>query len=219
LKRRDFVSLTGLSIGGMLLPLPSFSKEVPIQALLESPLNIVEKKALADAALNTAKSLGATYTDIRIGRYLNQFLSTRENKVQNIVNTESFGVGIRVIANGTWGFAATNEVSTEGIKKATEKAVAIAKANSKFQKEPVKLAPQKGAGEVVWKTPIQKNAFEVPVSEKVDLLLAANGAALKEGATFVNSNLFMVNEQKYFASSEGSYIDQDIHRIWPTFNV
>ncbi len=219
MKRRDFVSLTGLGIGGMLLPLPAFSKAIPVEAVLESPIDIAQKKALADIALNTAKSLGASYTDVRIGRYLNQFLTTRENKVQNIVNTESFGLGVRVIANGTWGFAATNEVTETGIKKAAERAVAIAKANSKFQKEPVKLAPQKGQGEINWKTPIQKNAFEVPVSEKVDLLLAANAAALQNGASFVNSNLFMVNEQKYFASSEGSYIDQDIHRIWPTFNV
>ena len=203
----------------MVLPLPAFSKSVPAEVFLESPMDPQQKKQLADVALNAARSLGATYTDVRIGRYLNQFLSTRENKVQNIVNTESFGLGVRVIANGTWGFAATNEVTPEGIRKAAERAVAIAKANSKFQKDPVKLAPEKGHGEISWKTPIAKNAFEVPVSEKVDLLLAANAAAMANGATFANSNLFMVNEQKYFASSEGSYIDQDIHRIWPTFNV
>lgn len=204
----------------MMLPLPSLGGNVvPAEALLESPLTASQKKQLADAALNTARGAGATYADIRIGRYLNQFISTRENRVQNITNTESFGAGIRVIVNGTWGFAATNEVTTEGIKKATERAAAIAKANSKFQKEPVKLAPAKGYGEVTWKTPLQKNAFEVPVSEKVELLLQANGAAMQNGANFVNSNLFMVNEQKYFASTEGSYIDQDIHRIWPTFNV
>jgi TldD protein len=213
------VSLSGLAIGGMVLPLPAFSKNIPVEYLLESPIDVKQKKALADAALNTAKSLGATYTDVRIGRYLNQFLSTRENKVQNTVNTESFGLGVRVIANGTWGFAATNDVTTDGIKKATERAVAIAKANSKFQKEPVKLAPEKGYGEINWKTPIEKNAFEVPVSEKVELLLTANAGAMQNGATFAASNLFMVNEQKYFASSEGSYIDQDIHRIWPTFNL
>jgi len=124
-----------------------------------------------------------------------------------------------VIVNGTWGFAATNDVTVDGIKKATLRAVAIAKANSKFQKEPVKLAPVEAYGELSWNTPIQKNAFEVPVSEKVDLLLRANGAALQNGANFANSNLFMVNEQKYFASTDGSYIDQDIHRIWPTFSV
>ncbi|CAN0597060.1 unnamed protein product, partial [Ectocarpus sp. 12 AP-2014] len=144
---------------------------------------------------------------------------TREDKVQNVVNTESFGIGIRVIANGTWGFASTNSVTEDGIKKATEQAVAIAKANSKIQKEPVKLAPVNAYGEVSWKTPIKKDFKEVPVSEKVDLLLSANAAALDNGANFVNSALFMVNEQKYFASTDGSYIDQDIHRLWPTLRV
>ena len=177
------------------------------------------KKKMADVALNTAKSLGASYADARIGRYLNQYVFTREDKVQNVVNTESFGIGIRVIANGTWGFASTNEVTEDGIKKATDQAVAIAKANSMIQKDPVKLAPVESYGEVSWKTPIKKDFKEVPVSEKVNLLLDANSAAMSNGADFVNSALFMVNEQKYFASTEGSYIDQDIHRIWPTFGV
>lgn len=219
MKRRDFVQLAGLGLGGLMLPLSVLGKPVPVEALLETPLMTAQKKALADVALNTAKSAGATYADVRIGRYLNQFLSTRETRVQNIVNTESFGVGVRVIVNGTWGFASTNQVTADGIKFATQQAVAIAKANSKFQKEPVKLAPTSSHGEVSWKTPIQKNAFEVPVSEKVDLLLRANAAAMANGASFVSSNLFQVNEQKYFASTDGSYIDQDIHRIWPTFNI
>ena len=90
---------------------------------------------------------------------------------------------------------------------------------SKLLTEPVQLAPQKGYGEVSWKTPIQKNAMEVPVKEKIDLLLSVNNAALDNGAAFVNSALFMINEQKYFASTDGSYIDQDIHRIWPNFTV
>ncbi|NOT73932.1 MAG: TldD/PmbA family protein [Cyclobacteriaceae bacterium] len=219
MKRRDFVQIAGLGIGGLMLPLNLLGNEVPHETLLDSPLDTAQKKQLADVALNTARSNGGTYADVRIGRYLNQFISTRENKVQNIVSTESFGVGIRVIVKGTWGFASTNDVSADGIKKATERAVAIAKANSKFQKEPVKLAALKGVGEVTWKTPIQKNALEVPVSEKAALLLSANAAAQKAGASFANSNLFQVNEQKYFASSEGSYIDQDIHRLWPTFTV
>ncbi len=219
MKRRDFVQLSGAGIAGSLLSFPSFGNTVTVEKLLEPFLPVATKKQLADIALNTAKSLGASYTDVRIGRYLNQFISTRENKVQNIVNTESYGVGVRVIVNGTWGFAATNNVTNDDVKKVTERAVAIAKANSKFQKEPVTLAPNVGHGEVTWNTPIQKNAFEVPVAEKVDLLLRANSEAQKNGASFASSNLFQVNEQKYFASTDGSYIDQDIHRIWPTFNV
>ncbi len=70
-----------------------------------------------------------------------------------------------------------------------------------------------------WKTPIKKNGFEVPIKEKVDLLLNANAKAMEKGASFVNSIIFLVNEQKYFASTEGSYIDQDVHRTWPNFAV
>lgn len=204
----------------MLPSLSGFGRSVSPEALLEAGLDVAVKKRLADAALNAAKSKGATYADIRIGRYLRQFVITREDKVQNIVNTESFGVGVRVIADGCWGFAAIVDAKNESdTAKAAETAVAIAKANAKIQKEPVQLAPQKGFGEVSWKAPIKKNGFEVPIKEKVDLLMAVNGAAMANGANFVNSVLFMVNEQKYFASTDGSYIDQDIHRIWPTFTV
>lgn len=219
MKRRNFVQLSGLGAGALLLPTTMMGNNIATEALLEPGMDVLVKKRMADVALNTAKSLGATYADARIGRYLNQYVFTREDKVQNVVNTESFGIGIRVITNGTWGFASTNSVTEDGIKKATEQAVAIAKANSKIQKEPVKLAPVQAQGEVSWKTPIQKDFKNVPVSEKVDLLLKANAAAMENGANFVNSALFMVNEQKYFASTDGSYIDQDVHRIWPTFGV
>lgn len=219
MRRRDFMQVGGLGLGALVLPLGAFGKVISAEALLAPGMDVRQKKKLADLALNTAKSKGATYTDVRIGRYLNQFIITRERQVQNITNNESFGVGVRVIVNGTWGFASTHDLTEAGITKATEQAVAIAKANAKFQKEPVKLVPVKAHGEITWKTPIQRNAMEVPVAEKVDLLLSANAKALENGANFINNSLFIVNEQKYFASSEGSYIDQDVHRIWPTFNV
>lgn len=219
MQRRDFVQLAGLGAGALMMPSLLLGNNIPVEALLDPGMDVAVKKRLADIALNTARSLGASYADARIGRYLNQYVFTREEKVQNVVNTESFGIGIRVIANGTWGFASTNDVTEDGIKKATDQAVAIAKANSIIQKDPVKLAPVESHGEVSWKTPVKKDFKEVPVSEKVELLLNANAAALDNGADFVNSALFMVNEQKYFASTEGSYIDQDIHRIWPTFGV
>jgi TldD protein len=83
----------------------------------------------------------------------------------------------------------------------------------------VQLAPTKGVGEVSWATPIKKNSMEVPIKEKVDMLLSVNAAAMKAGANYVNSILFLVNEQKYFASSDESYIDQDVHRIWAPMTV
>ena len=219
MKRRDFVQLAGLGAGALMIPGSLMGRSIPTEALLAPGMDVATKKMMADVALNTARSLGASYADARIGRYLNQYVFTREDKVQSVTNTESFGMGIRVIANGTWGFASTTDVTPDGIKKATNQAVAIAKANAKIQTEPVKLAPVKGHGEVSWKTPIVKDFKDVPVSEKVELLLGANAAAMENGANYVNSALFMVNEQKYFASTDGSYIDQDIHRIWPYLNV
>jgi TldD protein len=221
MNRRNFMQLSGLGIGGaMLSSIPVFGNAVSQEAMIDGAMDVALKKRLADAALNTAKSKGATYTDVRIGRYLNQYVITREDKVQNLVNTESYGVGVRVIADGCWGFAAVVDAKSETqVAKAAEEAVAIAKANAKLMKKPVILAPQQGFGEVSWKAPIKRNAFEVPIQEKVDLLLGVNDAALKNGANYVNSILFMVNEQKYFASTDGSYIDQDIHRMWPLFYV
>ncbi|MES1217011.1 MAG: TldD/PmbA family protein, partial [Bacteroidota bacterium] len=219
MKRRDFIYNTGLGIGSLLVPGSAlFANAVPLDKPWTT-VDVAEKKKMADIALNAARSKGATYTDVRIGRYLNQFVVTREDKVENVVNTESYGMGIRVIANGAWGFAATDNLSTDSIAKASALAVSIAKENARLLTEPVQLAPQKGYGEVSWKTPIEKNAFEVPIKEKADLLLNVNGEAMKGGANYITSLLFLVNEQKYFASTDGSYIDQDIHRIWPAFFI
>lgn len=211
--------MTGVGIGAsMVQGMPLFGKEISVEESL-TPVDVQLKKRMADVALNAARSKGAAYADVRIGRYLNQVIATRESQVQNIANSESYGMGVRVIAHGSWGFAATNSLDNDSIAKAAEMAVAIAKGNAKLLLEPVQLAPQKGFGEVSWKTPLEINAFEVPITDKVGMLLNANSEAIKGGAKYVNSNLFMVNEQKYFASTDGSYIDQDIHRIWPTFTV
>ncbi|GAA0670368.1 TldD/PmbA family protein [Sphingomonas insulae] len=206
-----------MALGGGVLP--SFLGRAIAAEELQSTIDVAVKKRLADAALNAAKSAGATYCDVRVGRYMRQFVITREANVQNVVNTESLGTGVRVIADGAWGFSATNDMTPEAVAKAAQLAVAIAKANAKTQTAPVQLAPTPGVGSVSWKTPIVKNAMAVPLKDKVDLLLGVNAAAQGAGANFVNSMLFLVNEQKYFASTDGSYIDQDVHRIWAPMTV
>jgi len=214
--RRDFMKAAGIGVGALILPV--YGRSVAAEVLL-TKMDVATKKKLADTAMNAAKAGGASYCDVRIGRYLRQFVITREDKVQNVVNTESSGIGIRVLANGTWGFAATSDMSADAVAKAARQAISIAKANSRLQFEPVQLAPTKGVGEVSWSTPIVKNAMEVPIKDKVDLLLGVNAAAMQAGASFIRSILFLVNEQKYFASTDGSYIDQDIHRIWAPMEV
>jgi TldD protein len=217
LDRRQFLAACGIGAGGALLP--GFAGRAIAAQQLAETIDIAVKKRLADAGLTAATDAGASYCDVRVGRYLRQFVITREANVQNIVNTESLGVGVRVIADGAWGFSATNTMTAEAVAEAARTATAIARANARNQTQPVQLAPTPGVGEVSWRTPIQRNAMEVPIQDKVDLLLAVNNAAMQAGANFVNSQLFLVNEQKYFASTDGSYIDQDVHRIWAPFSV
>ena len=213
--RRNFLSMSGLGIAGLMIP---FGNVIAAEDLL-APLDVAKKKAWADAALTAARAAGASYCDVRIGRYLRQFVVTRENKVQNVVNSESTGIGVRVLVDGAWGFAATNQLGTDGAAKAAQQAAAIARANARIITAKVQLAKTPGVGEVSWKTPIRKNSMEVPLKDKAELLLGVNAAAIGAGASFVNSMLFLVNEQKYFASTDGSYIDQDVHRIWAPMTV
>jgi TldD protein len=176
-------------------------------------------KTLADAALEAARSAGASYADIRINRYRNQYISTREEKIDSISDNESYGFGVRVISGGAWGFAASTNVTRDEVVRAARQAVAIAKANSRLQKEPVTLAPVRAYTDK-WSTPIKVDPFTVPVEEKVGLLLSLNREAMKaQGARFCESSLFQTNEKKYFASTEGSYIEQDLYRVWPSFEV
>jgi len=210
-ERRTFLKIGSGAAGALMVPV--FGEAIAAEALI-NPVAVAFKKALADAALEAATKAGASYCDVRIGRYLNQFITTRDLNVENVVNTESSGVGIRVIASGAYGFASTNDMSTDSIAAAARQAVAIARANAKLQAEPLRLAPVKGVGEVSWATPFTKDWRTVPVKEKAEMLIAANKAGLDAGASFMTSNLFQVNQQKYFASTDGSYIDQDIHRLW-----
>src|SRR5690606_24287585 len=134
MKRRNFVQYAGLGTGALLMPSLLLGNTIPAEALLEPGMDVALKRKLADVALGTAKSLGATYADVRIVRSLNACVSAPADKVQDVVYSESFGIGVRVNANGTAGFSSTNAVTEQGIQKATQQAVAIARADSKIQK-------------------------------------------------------------------------------------
>jgi TldD protein len=174
---------------------------------------------LADLALETARAAGASYADVRIADYRRQSIATREARVLSINDASDRGFGVRVIANGAWGFAASANVAKEEVVRVARQAVAIARANAALLSEPVHLAPVEKYV-AVWRTPIQKDSFEVPLRDKVDRLLAINAEALKvSGVSFCSSSMAFVREHKFFASTEGSYIEQWIHRCDPSFRV
>ncbi|HEX8144321.1 MAG TPA: TldD/PmbA family protein [Pyrinomonadaceae bacterium] len=180
-------------------------------------------KDLADVALNAARGKGASYADIRISRFLNQFVITREQRVQNVTNTETFGFGVRVLLEGAWGFAASSRLEKEEIARVTERAISVARANKTIQKTPITLVPVEKYADAKFNTPVRQDPFKVSLAEKADYLLKVNAAAAgvkgAPGPMYVNSTMFFTKEEKYFASTEGSYIEQTLIRSWPSFTV
>ena len=176
-------------------------------------------KEFLDTALNTAAANGADYADIRISRHKNQRIRTRENRIQGISNSESFGFGVRVLVDGTWGFAASHRLTKNNVANITMRAMEIARANRVVQHIPIRLAEVESY-EAKWNSPIKKNPFEVSINEKIDLLLNVNAEALKiQGAKYCSSSMLFMNEEKHFASTEGSVIYQNLHRAFPSFTV
>ncbi len=201
LTRRDFIAAAGAAA----IPLSAQAKR--------------DRHALADQVLQLAKKAGATYADIRISRYDNQDVRTRERQVQSVSSDSSYGYGIRVLKKGSWGFAASNDFREDSVAGCVARAIEIAEANAAIQTTPVKLAPEK-AYEAEWKSAYEIDPFTVDLDKKVDLLLKTNEAALGvKGVAFVNSSLSFVREDKFFASSLGSRIQQDIVRSDGTFQV
>ncbi len=123
--RRDFVKTASAALGAAALPVWALNSEAA-EALWAD----AKKDALADAALATAKKIGASYADIRINRYRNENVSTRERQVLNVSSGQNFGFGVRVLINGTWGFAASPIMTEDEVVRITTEAAAIAKANS-----------------------------------------------------------------------------------------
>lgn len=174
---------------------------------------------LADTALDSARRLSATYADIRINRYRTNLVATREERVLHIADGETYGFGVRVIVDGSWGFASSSNVSLDEVERVVRDAVTVARAAAVLRSTPVALAPTSSYIDF-WRTPIEIDPFTVPVEEKVDLLLSINREALRaRGARFCNSHLFSASEHKIFVSTEGSRIEQEICRVWPSFDV
>lgn len=172
---------------------------------------------LAAEALTAAKAAGASFADVRIGRYRRQSVNTRERQITGVSDAESYGLGVRALVNGSWGFAATSTMSVEGVVKAAREAARLAKAARTVQKRPVELAPTpvvKGT----WMTPIARDPLEVAIEDKVALLFAANEAALKvPGVRFVNTGLQLLREIKTYVNSEGTETTQTFIRVGPSF--
>jgi TldD protein len=218
MKRRDFILRTAAAGGALsvldlreLLARPARADEFTFDA---------QERQLAFQALDVARAAGATYADARVNRNRSQGVTTREEQITGLFDNDTMGIGVRVIAGGSWGFAATNDLTSDGVGRAARQAVAQARANAVTQRQPLELAPTEVHPQAEWSSPIGIDPFSVALEEKVSLLFQANRAALGvRSARFVNSSLFFLREDKFFANTEGTVTNQTIFRTTPGMNI
>src|SRR2546423_10881178 len=128
---------------------------------------------LSTNALDTAKLRGAAYGDVRVMHLRQRDLTTKNGQVGTLAQSESIGLGVRVLANGAWGFASTDRLTREGVAACAAQAVSIAKASALAKRNEVVMAPEDTYVDS-WQSPFQKDPFEMPLEAPLDLLLKAD---------------------------------------------
>jgi TldD protein len=238
--RRDFIKTVGAAglvvagsdlIGGLLA-------QTPPGRVMDSKF-----KGLADIALGEAKKAGCSYADIRFTRAANSGVNAsggnqfgggfggfggRGGRGRGgfgrggggaAGGTGAAGFGVRVIHSGTWGFASSPIVTEDEIRRITKMATEVAKASAIAKKTDVKLAPV-AAYQDYWATAVEKNPDSVPRETKQALVQGVVDAVMKhKDVQSVNASVNVNYEWKYFASTEGSYIEQETWMTTPQFTV
>jgi TldD protein len=161
-------------------------------------------------AVAAAEKGGADYADARFVQEESESLTVRNQEMEGIDRSLSQGMGIRVLVNGYWGFAATARTDEAEIERSARLAVEIAKAASRLPMEPVRLAPVEPVT-AEWMTTVQEDPFTVALDEKIALLMEASRRMQGvKGLSFAESNLDFYRRRTSFASSEGAAIDQTV---------
>ncbi len=158
--------------------------------------------------IETAKVRGASYADARVMDVRQRDISTKNGEVGTLLESESLGIGIRVIASGAWGFASTDRLTREGVQACAAQAVNIAKASALAKRENVALAAEEVYVDT-WQNPFVKDPFRIPVERQIDLLLRADKEMLAvKGVTLAEGSMMFRKIDQLFVSSSGSVIHQ-----------
>lgn len=172
----------------------------------------MDPKELVLASCEQARRLGASCADCRFVEMEDESLAVSGMIPEGLSRSTSRGYGIRVLADGAWGYAATAETDQGGLKRTIEKALSIARASARLKREDVRLAPL-GKGAQTYTTPIEKDPFQVPLSEKVTFLADLNERMQKvKGVTKATATAEFHRARTWFASTEGVEFEQTIYQ-------
>src|SRR5438132_362229 len=170
-------------------------------------------KEFTGRALDRARDLGVSYADVRVVETQRENINVKNGRVEGLSLGEEQGFGVRVLADGAWGFASSSIISNEALDKVVEQAVQIAKASARVRPKPADIgSPVRHVDK--YRTPIEIDPFKVPLEEKIGVLTEANDGLRKvKGVMVATSTMSAVREKKLFASTEGSYIEQELYSI------
>ncbi len=178
------------------------------------------RRALADAALSAAVQAGASYADLRIHRITHEYIQMRDGELESSVETREIGLAVRVIVNGTWGFASHAELSTTVAAETARRAVSVATSLEPLNAERIDLAAEPVYVDASWVSSYLIDPFEVPTPDKVALLGEYSGRLLAaDGVDHVSAGMNAAKEQTFYADTFGSSITQQRVRVLPTFEA
>ncbi|MDN3353650.1 TldD/PmbA family protein [Actinomadura sp. DC4] len=173
-------------------------------------------RALADAALERARSLGAHHADFRLERVRLGRLRLRDGRLDSSSDDEVTGLAVRVVHDGTWGFASGAALTTDAAAALAERAVATARTSRALRGDPVEPAPEPAHGDVTWVSAYEVNPFDVPEGERFARLAELSGRALAaDGVDHVDASVVQAVEHKFYADTAGTVTTQQRVRIAP----
>jgi TldD protein len=176
-------------------------------------------RELADAALTQAKALGAQHADFRAERIRGQHIGLSDGTPQTEFDADDTGLAVRVIVDGTWGFASAVDLTADAAALAARQAVEVAKVAAAMNTEPIELAPEPAHGDVTWVSAYQTDPFTISAADKVALLAAWSQTLLDhEAVSHVDASLQQVRECKFYSDGATTATQQRI-RLYPAITA
>lgn len=175
---------------------------------------------LAEAALSAAKAAGASYADLRIQRINTEIIQLRDGELETSVISRDVGLAVRVIVDGTWGFASHAELAPSIAADAARRAVRVATTLAGLNSERVELAAEPVYADATWVSSYRIDPFDVPAADKIGVLEEYSGRLLgADGVDHVSAGLTGVKEQTFYADTFGSAITQQRVRMMPSLEA
>jgi TldD protein len=176
-------------------------------------------EALADAALDEARRLGAQHADFRAERVRGQRISLSDGKLQSLSDADNSGLAVRVVVDGTWGFAAAVDLTPDAAAAAARTAVEVARVAAAMNTEHIELAPEPAYGDVTWVSAYDVDPFTVSPKDKVDLLEDwSTGLLAHDAVTHADASLLQVKECKFYTDGATTATQQRV-RLHPQLTV